>query len=115
LNLAELSEGQRALLVLYAIRHMIAERASLVVFDEPDNYLAYEEIQPWLSGMRDAVLTGNATLLVISHHPEVIDYLAPDQVLRFWRDEAGPTRVEEPKIALATGLTASEAIRMESH
>lgn len=114
LNVLELSDGQRALLVLYAIRHMIAERASLVVFDEPDNFVAYEEIQPWISGMREAVLKGKGTLLVISHHPEVIDYLAPDQVLRFWRDEGGPTRVDEPEVDLDTGLTASEAVRLES-
>ena len=113
LTLGELSDGQRALLVLYTIKHMIARRASLLVFDEPDNFLAYSEIQPWLSGIRESVLGGAATLLVISHHPEVIDYLAPDQVLKLWRED-GPTRVEEPKLDRSTGILASEALRLES-
>lgn len=112
LSLAELSDGQRALLVLYAITHIIASRASLLMFDEPDNFLAAGEIQPWLAGVREATMSGPGTLLVISHHPEVIDYLAPDQVLRLWRED-GPTRVEEPEFDRSTGLSASDILRME--
>lgn len=113
LNLRELSDGQRALLVLYTIKHMVASRAALLMFDEPDNYVAFEEIQPWLAGLRETMASASATLLIISHHPEVIDYLAPDQVLRLWRED-GPTRLEQPSVDRSNGLSASELLRLGS-
>ncbi len=84
-----------------------------MVFDEPDNFVAAKEIQPWLSQMRDAVLDHGATLLVLSHHPEVIDYLAPDNVLLFYREEGGPSRIESAKFDASHGLKASELLRLE--
>jgi hypothetical protein len=111
---AELSDGQRALMVLYTIRHAIADGASLLFFDEPDNYLAQREIQPLLAELTGAARNAGATLLVISHHPEVIDYLAPDQVLRLWRGEDGPTRIESVQFDLSMGMTASETLGLEA-
>lgn len=93
LTLDELSDGQRNLLALYAILHAYARSASLLVFDEPDNFVASSEIQPWLSELRSAVVeAGRGTLMVISHHPEVIDYLSPDSSLLLTRTPDGPTR-----------------------
>lgn len=114
LSVIELSDGQRALLVLYTILRAAAHRASLLVFDEPDNFIAQAEIQPWLSELRERVVEASlGTLLVISHHPEVIDYLAPDQILRLWRDD-GPTRIRSlnDDLDLSEGLRASEALQM---
>jgi ABC-type dipeptide/oligopeptide/nickel transport system ATPase subunit len=113
LFLNELSDGQRALLVLYSILRALPEGASMLVFDEPDNFLAEVEIQPWLSSMREAVLeVGRCTLLVISHHPEVIDYLAPDQIFVLRRDSGGPTRLAEMEVDRDKGLTASQWLRL---
>lgn len=113
LSLDELSEGQRTLLVLYTVLHALAPWTSLLVFDEPDNFVAQSEIQPWLSGLRDAVVdAAKGTLLVISHHPEVIDYLAADQALLFRRDSGGPTRMHELQIDRAQGVTVSEWLRL---
>jgi len=112
--LFELSDGQRALLVLYSILRATAQRATLLLFDEPDNFVALAEIQPWLVDLRDRVVeAAKGTLLVISHHPEVIDCLAPDQVLRLWRDE-GPTRIRplDSDLQLSEGLSASEVLRI---
>jgi predicted ATPase len=111
----ELSEGQRVLLVLYTILHAVAPRATLLVFDEPDNFVAQSEIQPWLSLLRESVTNaGQGTLLVISHHPEVIDYLAADQALYLWRSEDGPTRIRSlsTEMDLSEGLLASEWLKL---
>jgi predicted ATPase len=113
LLLNEHSDGQRALAALYTILRAVAGRATLLIFDEPDNYVAHAEIQPWLSALRDALVdAGGRTLLVISHHPEVVDYLAADQALYFWRSEDGPTRVRELELDRSTGLPASETLRL---
>lgn len=111
LNVTELSEGQKILLALYTILHTVAPSACLLVFDEPDNFVAQAEIQPWLSALRDATTGSNpGTLLVISHHPEVINYLAADEALFFWRTDEGPTRVKKlaDELDRAKGLSASE-------
>lgn len=114
LNVAELSDGQRVLLVLYTILHALAPRASLLVFDEPDNFVADAEIQPWLSRLREQVIDANrGTLLVMSHHPEVLDYLAADQLLRLSREDDGPTRMTEVQVDRTQGLSASEWLRLE--
>lgn len=109
LSVNELSDGQRTLLVLYTVLHALAARTSLLIFDEPDNFVAREEIQPWLSSIRDAVVDANrGTLLVISHHPEVIDYLAAHQVLCFSRTADGPARLRELDVDRDKGISASE-------
>lgn len=115
LHLGELSDGQRALLVLYTILHAAADRTCLLVIDEPDNFVADREIQPWLSSLRERVAdAAKGTLLVMSHHPEVVDYLAADQVLRLSR-EGGPTRIEslEGSLDRKDGLKASEWLRLD--
>lgn len=109
----ELSDGQRVLLLLYAILHVLAPKASLIVFDEPDNFVAEEEIQPWLSRMRDAILDANrGSLLAISHHHRVIDYLAADGAWEVRRTDDGPSRLEEVQVPRDTGLSASEYLRL---
>ena len=114
LNVGELSEGQRALLVLYTVLRTAARRASLLMFDEPDNFITLSEIQPWLSDLRETVsLTTQGTLLVISHHPEVIDYLAADQALYLSRSDDGPTRITSVASELdrSDGVLVSEWLR----
>ena len=111
----ELSDGQRVLLVLYTILRDVAPRSTLLVFDEPDNFVAPSEIQPWLSALRETVTeSGRGTLLVISHHPEVIDYLAADEALYLWRSDDGPTRIKNlaTEIDLSRGLRASEWLHL---
>lgn len=47
-SISELSEGQRCLISLYMILHFPIERGDTVFVDEPDNFIALREIQPWL-------------------------------------------------------------------
>ena len=93
LFLNQLSEGQRILAILYAILYGLTETASVLCFDEPENFISLQEVQPWLQGLRDLSEEHSRQVLVISHHPEVIDYLADDSGFRFDRPSGDIARV----------------------
>lgn len=90
-----LSEGHRILSMLYAIAYGLVGSASVLCFDEPENFISLPEVQPWLQCLRDLVEDRNGQVLLISHHPEVIDYLAADSAYRFDRPTGDLARVEE--------------------
>ncbi|MFN0172725.1 MAG: AAA family ATPase [Bryobacteraceae bacterium] len=90
----ELSEGQRCLICLYAILHFYVQQGSTVILDEPDNFLSLREIQPWLMSLIEAVEEGTGQVLLISHHPELMNQLAPQHGVLFVREPMGPTRLE---------------------
>jgi hypothetical protein len=48
----ELSEGQRILICLYALLHFVVGPQACVFLDEPENYIALTEMQPWLLELR---------------------------------------------------------------
>jgi predicted ATPase len=95
LRFDQLSEGQRTLTALFAILHAAVSADATVCIDEPDNYVSLREIQPWLMHLRDRVDEENAQCLLISHHPEVINYLAADHGLWFFREQTGPVRFKK--------------------
>ena len=96
----ELSDGQRALIVLYAITLLTAGQGTALFIDEPVNHVGLREIQPWLIELADACGSALPQAVLCSHHPEVIDYLGADRGVLLWRDGLGPTRAE----SLADGL-----------
>ena len=83
-SLSELSDGQRALIVLYTILEMCMTPGTTVCIDEPDNFVATREIQPWLSELKDRCLEAEGQALLVSHHPEVVDYLGA--TYGFWME-----------------------------
>jgi predicted ATPase len=89
-----LSEGQRSLVALYTILHAVVEEDIILCIDEPDNYVALREIQPWLIALKDKVEEKGSQCLMISHHPEFINYVAAEHGEWFYRDNTGPTRVK---------------------
>lgn len=108
LDFEELSDGQRQLIVLYVLRHAVCETASLVAFDEPDNYVALREIQPWLGEVVDLAQSSEGPQIwFVSHHPELLNQLAPSDGTRFLR-EGVVTRVE-PFHGVA-GLVPAEVV-----
>jgi predicted ATPase len=108
-DFGELSDGQRQLCGLYFLRHAVLQPGRLVIFDEPDNYVALREIQPWLAEVTDLSLsTGGPQLWFASHHPELLNQLAPTYGTTFFRDRGGPTRIRP--FAGAEGLSAAEAV-----
>jgi predicted ATPase len=108
----ELSDGQRALIALYVLRHVIVKPGRMVIFDEPDNYVALREIQPWLMEVIDEALTSDGPQVwFVSHHPEVLNRLAPTYGTRFFRHVDGPVRTELFKGT--PGLTPAEVVARE--
>jgi ATPase subunit of ABC transporter with duplicated ATPase domains len=96
-SISELSDGQRCLIVLYMILHFTINRGDTVFIDEPDNYIALREIQPWLLAAEEAVEEHHGQLILISHHPETLNQWALDCGLRFYREENGFVRTEKFK------------------
>jgi predicted ATPase len=91
---SELSDGQRALIVLYALTSLTAGQDRALLIDEPFNYVGLREIQPWLITLADACGSAFPQAVLCSHHPEVIDYLGASRSVLLSRDEVGPTRAE---------------------
>lgn len=108
LKFGELSDGQRQLIVLHAVLFGVSDERRVLFFDEPDNYLALQEVEPWLTALIDAAGRSVAQAVVISHHPEVIDHLAWEKGVRFTRESGGPTRVEAGRQRDTAPLKPSE-------
>jgi len=105
----ELSDGQRVLIVLYALLLGLDGGPKTLLLDEPGNYLALAEIQPWLLELGDALGDGGQ-LIVVSHSPEVIDHLAAESPYWFERHDGGPLRVRDGNFDRESGLKASEQV-----
>jgi len=111
LRLSELSDGQRALIALYALVHLTAGQGYSLFLDEPDNYLALPEIQPWLIALSDACGDTLSQAVLCSHHPELIDYLGGDRGLLMARETSGVVVTKRPSTdGLEGGLKLSELI-----
>lgn len=109
-RLDELSDGQRALVVLYAILRFTVREDVTLCIDEPENYLALAEIQPWLLELERACQDEDAQALLISHHPELIDLLALEKGLLFKRKNAGPIRTSPVEIEEVGDVTVSDFV-----
>lgn len=111
LRLEEISDGERALTVLYALLHLTRGQGYTLLLDEPDNYLALPEIQPWLVEISDSSGGPLGQAILCSHHPEVIDYLGPEHGILLERKEGGPT-VARPlaEVKPESGLKLSELV-----
>jgi len=105
----ELSDGQRALAVLYAlIAYSEQDNPQAVMLDEPDNYVALSELQPWLQELTDACEELRLQAIMVSHHPEFYDYLGAECGIWLAREPGGPTRVMPPPDLKEAGLRLSE-------
>jgi len=62
--------------------------------DEPENFLALPEIQPWLDALHDHMEDRDlCQALLVSHHPKVINFLTSDAGIWISRKgENGPSR-----------------------
>lgn len=91
-SLHELSDGQRCLIALYMILHFLIAKGHTVFLDEPDNFISLREIQPWLLAAEDAVEESKGQLILISHHPEILNQWSQEYGVQFAREENGQVR-----------------------
>jgi len=108
--LSELSDGQRCLLGLYTVLHFLIAKGHTVFIDEPDNFISLREIQPWLKAAEEAVEDYNGQLILISHHPEILNQWASSYGVRFFRENNGHVRTEKFKADPKGSLPPSELI-----
>ena len=91
----QLSDGQRALIVLYLL--LFADDTGRTLFlDEPDNYITLPELQPWFAELEDGCGDTLPQTILISHHPEAIDFLS-DKAVWLGRDLESHTRILDVK------------------
>ncbi len=109
-SLSELSDGQRQLIALYMILHALIAKGDTVFIDEPDNYISLREIQPWLLAAEEAAEDSKGQLILISHHPEILNQWAQEDGLRFFREQNGHVRTEKFKSDFDGLLQPSELI-----
>ncbi|MCK5687778.1 AAA family ATPase [Myxococcota bacterium] len=110
LRLDELSDGERALIALYALVFVTANQGYTLFLDEPDNYLALPEIQPWLIELSDACGEKLPQAVISSHHSELIDYLGAEKGLLFKRETSGVVVAHPVQYRDADGLKLSELV-----
>ncbi|VTS08084.1 AAA family ATPase [Tuwongella immobilis] len=91
LRLDEVSDGQRMLIALYSLVKLAVGQGYTLFLDEPDNYVALAEIQPWLIELADACGNEIPQAVLCSHHPELIDYLGRDSGILLQREITGVT------------------------
>ena len=111
----KLSDGQRALIVLYSLVFATVPDSGspddtgnlprTLFLDEPDNYVTLPELQPWLAELEDGAGDTLPQVVLISHHPEAIDFLT-DSTVWLAREPESHTRIVEP--TNDTGLRMSE-------
>ncbi len=89
----KISDGQRCIVCLYMILHFLIAKGSTVTIDEPENFISLSEIQPWLMKAVDTVEERQGQMILISHHPELINQLAPSHGVQFVRSDVGSIRV----------------------
>ena len=109
-DLDELSDGQRSLILLYALLHGAMQPGTTLLIDDPVAHVALGEIQAWLSALIDRADDIGAQVLVISHHPEIVNHLAGSSGLVVRRDRNGPTRVQPFDDPSGAGLPPAEMI-----
>ncbi len=110
-DFSELSDGQRALIALYALLHSSSERKLCLFLDEPDNFVSIREIQLWLASLRELCGERLDQAILISHHPEIIDSLGPSKGYLFAREPESPARILSGiPDSEESGLTLSEIL-----
>jgi len=111
LKLNEISDGQRALIALYSLVRLAAGQGYTLFLDEPENYIALAEIQPWLMELTDACGDEIPQAVLCSHHPELIDYLGSDKGLLMQREASGVTTARTlNEVVVDDKLKLSESI-----
>lgn len=90
----ELSDGQKVIIALYTLIYGTQNEDYTICIDEPENFLALPEIYPWLNWLYDFCGENKLQALLISHHPQLINFLALEKGYWFERNSNSPVRVK---------------------
>jgi len=94
LALSELSDGQKILFALYSILINVPDDSTIMI-DEPENFLAPSELQPWLNAVNDAYEERNIQFILITHNPKTLNWYHSEAVIFNIVDE--PPRIKADK------------------
>lgn len=108
ISFADLSDGQRQLIMLYVILYALKHSHSVLLIDEPDNFVSLREIQPWLLDLQDLCHDADHQAIIISHHPEVINRMVDGGEIQFYRPDGSHTLTRNYPVS--DGLTAAETM-----
>ncbi|MEQ8996720.1 MAG: AAA family ATPase [Coleofasciculus sp. B1-GNL1-01] len=113
-KLSEISDGQRVLIALYTLIYCAPDEDYTLCIDEPENYLALPEIQPWLNTLFDQCsgADSHGQAILISHHPALINYLASSSGYWFERANEGIIRLQSITDQQDTGLSLAKLIEL---
>lgn len=111
-RLNELSHGQRILIALYTLIYCSPDENFTLCIDEPENFLALPEIQPWWGRVMDYCLENEAQAMLISHHPLLINYLASNSGYWFERRDNEAVRVRRITDTVEEGLSVAKLIEL---
>ena len=105
----DLSDGQRALIVLYTLLFCALDADATLVIDEPENYISLRELQPLIMLMEERIEEVGGQILLISHNQEFINMLTDrGKCVRFTRENNGHTRIAA--FNPDSSLTAAEIV-----
>ena len=107
-TISEISDGERMLFILYFLIVVYFDDDCSLFLDEPDNYISLQEVGQFLQFVQDKA-SHKKQCVIISHHPNVIDFLAPSNGIWLERRSYGATTIGEPP-KNDSGLTYSEII-----
>lgn len=111
-RLNELSHGQKVLIALYTLIYCSPDEHFTLCIDEPENFLALPEIQPWWGKVMDYCLENQAQTMLISHHPLLINYLATNSGYWFEREDNEAVRSRRITDAVEEGLSVAKLIEL---
>ena len=92
LRFDELSDGQRVIIVLYAVIHLAAKLKCDLFLDEPDNFVMPREIQPLLVALEDLTDEYELQTILISHHPELLNLRGKSDGIRLVQRGNNPVK-----------------------
>ncbi len=104
----ELSDGQKVLFVLYSLLAHLKDHAVTLFLDEPDNYITLRELQPLISIITDYCEESRLQVVLISHHPEIINSHSTFNSVLFKRGSTQNTQLIIDLATLSENLPLSE-------
>lgn len=106
----ELSDGQRALIVLYSVLHFAVGQGATVCIDEPENFVALRELQPFLLSIEEKIEESSGQVLLISHGSEFINRMPVHSTVVFERPKSKQVQIVPFSMNGITALSPAEIV-----